>query len=123
MELGNFSLSLAVSDIGKSRAFYQKLGFAAIGGDASQGWLIMQSPSCVIGLFQGMLERNTLTFNPGWDSSGQELADFTDVRDIQRRLKADGVGLASEADESTTGPASCMLFDPDGNPILIDQHV
>lgn len=123
MELGNFSVSLAVKDLAASRAFYEKLGFAAIGGDADQGWLIMQSPSCVIGLFQGMFEKNTLTFNPGWDATGQPLKTFTDIRDIQKSLKSDGVTFVSEADEGTTGPASCMVVDPDGNPILIDQHV
>jgi catechol 2,3-dioxygenase-like lactoylglutathione lyase family enzyme len=123
MDLGNFSVSLAVKDLAVSRSFYEKLGFEVIGGDVSQGWLILKCPSCVIGLFQGMIEKNTLTFNPGWDANGQTLGDFTDVRDIQRRLKTDGVALASEADEATSGPASCMVIDPDGNPILIDQHV
>ncbi|MDA0661398.1 MAG: VOC family protein [Proteobacteria bacterium] len=123
MDLGNFSVSLAVRNIAASRAFYKKLGFTVIGGDAGQGWLILQSPRCVIGLFQGMLEKNTLTFNPGWDETGQPLGSFTDIREIQKRLKADGVAFASEADESTTDPASCMLVDPDGNPILLDQHV
>lgn len=123
MDLGNFSVSLAVQNISVSREFYEKLGFELIGGDASQGWLIMKCPSCVIGLFQGMFEKNTLTFNPGWDASGQTLGSFTDVREIQKTLKADGVEFASEADETTSGPASCMIFDPDGNPILIDQHV
>ena len=123
MELGNFSVSLAVEDLSASRAFYEKLGFEVIGGDADQGWLILKCPSCVIGLFQGMFEKNTLTFNPGWDSAGRTLDDFTDVREIQKALKADGVEFASEADETTSGPASCMVFDPDGNPILIDQHV
>lgn len=123
MDLGKFSLSLAVKDIAASRAFYEKLGFEKFGGDADQGWLILRSPSCVIGLFQGMFDKNTLTFNPGWDASGQTLDSFTDVRDIQKKLNADGVELVSEADETTTGPASCMVMDPDGNPILIDQHV
>ena len=123
MDLGNFSVSLAVKDLGASRAFYERLGFSVFGGDASQGWLIMKSPSCVIGLFQGMFERNTLTFNPGWDADGQPLDHFTDVRNIQRALKADGVTFLSEADEKTSGPASCVVIDPDGNPILIDQHV
>ena len=123
MDLGNFSVSLAVKDLAVSKAFYEKLGFEGVGGDASQGWLILKSPSCVIGLFQGMFEKNTLTFNPGWDRAGQPLDTFTDVREIQKRLKADGVALASEADETTSGPASCMVIDPDGNPILIDQHV
>lgn len=123
MDLGNFSVSLAVEDLSVSREFYEKLGFEVFGGDASQGWLIMKCPSCVIGLFQGMFEKNTLTFNPGWDAAGQTLERFTDVRELQQRLKADGVKFASEADETTSGPASCMVFDPDGNPILIDQHV
>ena len=123
MDLGTFSVSLAVKDLADSRAFYEKLGFAVVHGDASQNWLILKSPSCVIGLFQGMLDKNTLTFNPGWDASGQTLASFTDVREIQKQLKADGIACLSEADETTTGPASCMLLDPDGNPILIDQHV
>lgn len=123
MNLGNFSLSLAVKDIEASRAFYRKLGFEVFGGDASQGWLIMKSPSCVIGLFQGMFEKNTLTFNPGWDSEGKTLEDFTDVREIQKALKAEGVEVLSEADETASGPASCIVLDPDGNPILIDQHV
>ncbi len=123
MELGNFSLSLAVKDLIASQTFYEKLGFAVIGGDADQGWLRLKSPSCVIGLFQGMFEKNTLTFNPGWDANGQTLDSFTDVRDIQKQLKADGVEMLSEADEATSGPASCMVRDPDGNPVLIDQHV
>lgn len=123
MELGNFSLSLAVKDIAASKAFYEKLGFQEFGGDAEQGWLILKSPSCTIGLFQGMFENNMLTFNPGWDENGNTLANFTDVRDIQKALKADGVSFVSEADETTTGPASCMVTDPDGNPILLDQHV
>ncbi len=123
MDLGNFSLSLAVKDISVSRTFYEKLGFEIIGGDAGQGWLILKCPSCVIGLFQGMFDKNTLTFNPGWDSAGQTLDSFTDVRDIQKALKADGVQFTAEADEATTGPASCAFLDPDGNPVLIDQHV
>jgi lactoylglutathione lyase len=123
MDLGNFSVSLAVKDISASREFYEKLGFEVVGGEASQGWLIMKCPSCVIGLFQGMFERNTLTFNPGWDAAGQTLDSFVDVREIQKRLKADGVELTSEADETSSGPASCTVIDPDGNPILIDQHV
>ena len=123
MDLGNFSVSLAVKDLAASRGFYEKLGFEAIGGDASQGWLILKSPSCVIGLFQGMFEKNTLTFNPGWDATGQAVEDFTDVREIQKVLKADGVAFVAEADESGSGPDSCIVVDPDGNPILIDQHV
>jgi lactoylglutathione lyase len=123
MELGAFSISLAVKNIEASREFYEKLGFEAFGGDISQNWLIMKNGDHVIGLFQGMLEKNTLTFNPGWDSSGRALDSFTDVRDLQRRLKAQGVQLISEADESSKGPASFVAVDPDGNPILVDQHV
>jgi lactoylglutathione lyase len=123
MELGNFSVSLAVKDIHASKAFYEKLGFEVFGGDISQNWLILKNGPHAIGLFQGMFDKNVLTFNPGWDSNAQPLATFTDVRELQRRLKDQGVELATEADESTTGPASLMLLDPDGNPILIDQHV
>ena len=123
MDLGNFSVSLAVKDLSASREFCEALGFVAVGGDAGQGWLIMKCPSCVIGLFQGMFDKNVLTFNPGWDSDGQRIDGFTDVRDIQKTLKAQGVAFASEADETGSGPASCMLLDPDGNLILIDQHV
>lgn len=123
MQLGNFSVSLAVKDIKASRAFYEKLGFSVFGGDEAQNWLIMKNGDHVIGLFQGMFERNTLTFNPGWDSNAQTLEDFTDVRELQRQMKEAGLELMMEADESTTGPASVMLMDPDGNPILIDQHV
>lgn len=123
MDLGHFSVSLAVKDLAVSRDFYEKLGFAAIGGDAEQGWLIMKCPSCVIGLFQGMFDRNILTFNPGWDSAGAPGESFTDVRDIQKALKARGIVFALEADETSTGPASCTIVDPDGNPILLDQHV
>jgi len=123
MLLGNFSVSLAVKQLDLSRAFYEKLGFVAITGDASQGWLILQSGYCIIGLFEGMFERNTLTFNPGWDNAGNPLAQFTDVRELQRRVKAAGIAPVVEADESSTGPASFMVIDPDGNPILFDQHV
>jgi len=123
MRLGNFSVSLAVKDLAASRAFYEKLGFRAIGGDPAQNWLILQNDTATIGLFQGMFEKNLLTFNPGWDRSSNTLPDFDDVREIQRRLKADGVPLLSEADEASAGPASLMVVDPDGNPILIDQHV
>lgn len=122
MQLGAFSVSLAVKDLSASRAFYEKLGFDAMGGDAAHGFLIMKNGDHVIGLFQGMFEGNILTFNPGWDQNGQETGDFTDVRDLQRQLKADGIALISEADETTTGPASITLTDPDGNAILIDQH-
>jgi predicted enzyme related to lactoylglutathione lyase len=123
MELGTFSISLAVKDLAASRSFYEKFGFNAFAGDASQNWLILKNGDHVIGLFQGMFEKNILTFNPGWDSNAQKLATFTDVRELQRRLKAQGVQLVTEADESTTGPASFMAVDPDGNPILVDQHV
>ena len=123
MELGAFSISLAVKDIKASKAFYETLGFKVFAGDISQNWLILKNGESAIGLFQGMFERNTLTFNPGLDSSAQKLVSFTDVRELQRQLKAHGVELISEADESTTGPASLMVMDPDGNPILIDQHV
>ena len=123
MQLGNFSVSLAVKDIEASRQFYEKLGFAVFMGNAASGWLILRNANVVIGLFQGMFERNILTFNPGWDGNAQPLEKFTDVRELQRRLKAEGVVLAAEADESTTGPASFMAIDPDGNPILVDQHV
>jgi catechol 2,3-dioxygenase-like lactoylglutathione lyase family enzyme len=123
MRLGNFSVSLAVKDLGASRAFYEKLGFRAIGGDPAMNWLILQNETSTIGLFQGMFDRNVLTFNPGWDRTSSTLPDFDDVRDIQRALKGRGLALASEANESTSGPASLMLLDPDGNPVLIDQHV
>ncbi len=123
MDLGAFSISLAVKDIGTSKEFYEKLGFKVFGGDASQNWLIMKNGDHAIGLFQGMLEKNTLTFNPGWDSNARELDSFSDVRELQRQLKEQGVELMSEADESTSGPASLIAVDPDGNPILIDQHV
>jgi catechol 2,3-dioxygenase-like lactoylglutathione lyase family enzyme len=123
VELGAFSISLTVKDVEASRAFYEKFGFEVFGGDASQNWLIVKNGNCVIGLFQGMFEVNMLTFNPGWDSDARELDAFTDVRELQRKLKAQGVELISEADESTTGPASFMAVDPDGNPILVDQHV
>jgi catechol 2,3-dioxygenase-like lactoylglutathione lyase family enzyme len=123
MRLGNFSVSLAVNDIAKSREFYEKLGFRVILGDQKQHWLILQNETSTIGLFQGMLTKNTMTFNPGWDRSRKTLPDFDDVRDIQRKLKERGLTVAPEADDSTTGPASLMVLDPDGNPILIDQHV
>ena len=123
MELGAFSISLAVRDIQASKTFYGKLGFKVFMGDISQNWLILKNREHSIGLFQGMFEKNTLTFNPGWDSNAQKLDEFTDVRELQKQLKAQGVELMTEADESTTGPAYFMLMDPDGNPILIDQHV
>jgi len=123
MQLGAFSVSLTVKDIAASQAFYQKFGFEVFGGDAAHNWLILKNGDCVIGLFQGMFDKNILTFNPGWDSDARLLDTFTDVRELQRQLKAQGVALQSEADESTAGPASFVVVDPDGNPILVDQHV
>lgn len=123
MMLGTFSLSLAVKDLAASRTFYGKLGFTSIAGDADKGWLILQNGTTTIGLFQGMFERNLLTFNPGWDSSCQKLESFTDVRELQRRLRAAGIEPQKAADETTTGPESFVVVDPDGNPILVDQHV
>jgi catechol 2,3-dioxygenase-like lactoylglutathione lyase family enzyme len=123
MNLGTFSVSLAVKDLAASRAFYEKLGFTAFAGDASQNWLILKNGDHVIGLFQGMFERNILTFNPGWDSNAQKLPEFTDIRELQRQLKAAGIEFVQEADETTTGPASLVVVDPDGNTILLDQHV
>ena len=123
MQLGAFSISLAVKDIEASRRFYEKFGFKVFGGNFAQNWLILKNGDHVIGLFQGMFEKNILTFNPGWDQSAQKLASFTDVRELQRQLKAHGVQLQQEADENTTGPASFIAVDPDGNPILVDQHV
>lgn len=122
MNLGALSVSLAVKDIQASRDFYEKLGFEKVGGDMEANWLIMRNRDHVVGLFQGMFEANILTFNPGWDQHCNNVDEFTDVRDIQRELKAQGISLSSEADESTSGPASIMLSDPDGNTILIDQH-
>ena len=123
MQLGNFSVSLTVKDLAASRAFYENLGFRVFGGDAASGWLILQNDTSTIGLFQGMFEKNMLTFNPGWDSNARPLPTFTDVRELQRRLREQGVPLLAEADETTTGPAFLMTVDPDGNPILLDQHV
>jgi catechol 2,3-dioxygenase-like lactoylglutathione lyase family enzyme len=123
MDLGAFSISLAVRNIETSKEFYQKLGFKEIGGDISQNWLIMRNANHTIGLFQGMFEKNMLTFNPGWDSNTNNLDTFTDIRSLQRRLKEQGLAFVSEADENSTGPASFMLLDPDGNPILVDQHI
>lgn len=123
MELGAFSVSLAVKDIAASRTFYEKLGFAVFGGDQARNWLILKNGSTVIGLFQGMFEGNLLTFNPGWSADAKPLPAFTDVREIQRQLKAGGVALTNEADAAGSGPASLMLTDPDGNQILLDQHV
>lgn len=123
MELGAFSLSLAVKDLDASRRFYEKLGFEVRAGDATQSWLILKNGAHTIGLFCGMFERNMLTFNPGWDENAKALDSFTDVRELQRRLKAQGVAFQQEADERTTGPGSFVVVDPDGNPILVDQHV
>ncbi len=123
MELGAFSVSLAVKELHASKAFYEKLGFQVFMGDPAQNWLILRNGQTVIGLFQGMFEKNILTFNPGWDQDAQALDSFSDVRQLQARLKAQGVELLSEADESGSGPASFMLQDPDGNTILFDQHV
>jgi lactoylglutathione lyase len=123
MELGAFSISLAVKDLEASRAFYQKFGFTAFAGEASRKWLILRNGQHVIGLFQGMFEKNIMTFNPGWTQEAGKLDHFTDVRELQRHLKAEGVVLLTEADEATAGPASFMAVDPDGNTILFDQHV
>jgi lactoylglutathione lyase len=123
MELGNFSVSLAVKDIEASKLFYEKLGFTVFAGDQSQNWLIMKNGDHAIGLFQGMFDKNILTFNPGWSSDAQPLSEFTDVRELQRQLKDRGVNMISEADENSTGPASFMIVDPDGNTILVDQHI
>ena len=123
MNLGAFSVSLAVADLDASRAFYEKLGFQVVGGDASENWLILRNRHHTIGLFHGMFDKNILTFNPGWDDFAQPIGDFTDVRELQRSLKSQGVSLAAEADETTTGPGSFVVMDPDRNPILIDQHV
>jgi len=123
MDLGAFSVSLAVKDLQASRNFYEKFGFKSFAGNPAQNWLILNNGDHVIGLFQGMFDKNILTFNPGWDQDAQKLATFTDVRELQRQLKAQGVQLMKEADESTAGPASFMALDPDGNPILVDQHV
>ena len=122
MDLGAFSVSLAVRDLEASRAFYEQLGFTAFGGDPAQNWLILKNGDHVIGLFQGMFEKNMLTFNPGWDNDARQLESFTDVRELQRRLKAVGVELQTEVDPATSGPGNFVVIDPDGNPILIDQH-
>ncbi len=123
MKLGAFSVSLNVKDLQASKAFYEKLGFSAFGGVAAQNWLIMKNGDHLIGLFQGMFENNILTFNPGWDQNAHNVEGFTDVRDLQRQLKANGIEFQTEADETTTGPASFVILDPDGNPILVDQHI
>ncbi len=121
MQLGAFSLSLAVKDLAASRAFYEKFGFTKLGGNGTN-WLILKNGTTVIGLFQGMFEKNALTFNPGWDQGAQNLPEFTDVRELQKQLLAAGIAIAPMADAATTGPASFMAMDPDGNPILVDQH-
>jgi lactoylglutathione lyase len=123
MELGAFSVSLTVKDLAASRSFYEKLGFEVFHGDAAQNWLMLRNGDTVIGLFQGMFDRNILTFNPGWDQDTNTLETFSGVREIQRALKEEGIKILDEVDESTTGPASFIVVDPDGNPILVDQHV
>ncbi len=123
MNLGNFSVSLAVKDLAVSRAFYESLGFKKFGGDPKQNWLILQNETSTIGLFQGMFEKNCLTFNPGWTRDGKTIEGFTDVRDIQKHLDDKGITLLTRVEDGTKGPASIMLVDPDGNPVLIDQHV
>jgi lactoylglutathione lyase len=122
MNLGAFSISLTVKDIAASRDFYEKFGFTSFGGDVSQKWCILKNGDHIIGLFEGMFEKNILTFNPGWDQEAKPLASFTDVRDLQKALRARGITFTTEADEGTTGPASFTCVDPDGNPILVDQH-
>lgn len=122
MKLGAFSVSLNVKDINASKDFYEKLGFQTFGGEITQNWLIMKNEDTIIGLFQGMFEKNILTFNPGWNSNAENLESFTDVRELQKQLKQDGIELQTEADEATEGPAHLTLEDPDGNQILIDQH-
>jgi catechol 2,3-dioxygenase-like lactoylglutathione lyase family enzyme len=123
IRLGKFSVSLAVKDIAKSREFYEKLGFKVTGGEQSQNWLVLQNETATIGLFQGMFSKNMLNFNPGWDRSNKTLPDFDDVRDIQKTLRSRGLAIKTEADETSTGPASMIVVDPDGNPILVDQFV
>ena len=123
MNLGAFSISLSVKSIAASREFYEKLGFRPVGGDSDQNWQILRNGEVTVGLFQGMFEGNILTFNPGWDSQARPVDEFTDVRELQRRLKAQGLKMTVEADESGSGPASFMMLDPDGNPLLFDQHV
>ena len=122
MNSGAFYISLAVKNIHASKAFYEKIGFTEFGGNLDQGWLILKNGSSLIGLFQGMFEKNILTFNPGWDQDAQPLDEFSDVREIQKNLKAAGIQFESEADETTSGPASFVIMDPDGNPVLFDQH-
>jgi len=123
MQFGNFSVSLTVKDINASKDFYEKLDFKPVGGDLKQNWLVMQNGPTTIGLFQGMFEKNILTFNPGWNKDKETLKDFEDVRSLQKKLKQRGIEFATEADEDSTGPASFVLVDPDGNPVMVDQHV
>jgi catechol 2,3-dioxygenase-like lactoylglutathione lyase family enzyme len=123
MQLGGFSVGLAVADLAASMEFYGKLGFTQYAGNPEQNWVIMKNGDTNIGLFKGILEKNVLLFNPGWNQAAEPLDSFKDVRELQRQLKAQGVALASEADEETTGPASCIVLDPDGNPVYLDQHV
>ena len=124
MQLGNFSTSLSVKDLAASKAFYEKLGFSQMGGEAEQGWLILRNGDCIIGLFQGMFERNMLTFNPGWAQGGGPVdGGFTDVRELEASLKASGIEINKPVDADTAGPGSFVITDPDGNPILVDQHV
>ena len=123
MELGAFSVSLTVKDLNVSKTFYEKLGFHVMGGEAEQNWLIMKNGDTVIGLFQGMFDKNIMTFNPGWNQNAERVDPFTDVRDLQKALKEQGIAFESEADVDSTGPASFVIVDPDGNPILVDQHV
>ncbi len=123
MNLGAFSISLNVKDIQKSKSFYETLGFQVLGGDITQNWLILKNESCVIGLFQGMFEKNILTFNPGWNQNVENLDSFSDIRNLQKQLKEKGIKMLTEADESSNGPASFTIEDPDGNPILVDQHI
>lgn len=123
VQLGNFSISLTVKDVQASKDFYEKLGFKVSGGDIKRKYVIMQNETSTVGLYQGMFEKNSLTYNPGWDRDCKTLAEYQDVRDIQKELKSRGLTLSLSADESSTGPAFIVLSDPDGNPILIDQHV
>jgi predicted lactoylglutathione lyase len=123
MNLGAFSISLNVKDIQKSKSFYETLGFQVLGGDITQNWLILKNESCVIGLFQGMFEKNILTFNPGWNQNAENLDSYSDIRDLQKQLKEKGIKMLTEANETSEGPASFTIEDPDGNPILVDQHV
>ena len=123
MELGAFSVSLSVKDIKMSKSFYENLGFTVFAGNMDENWIIMKNGNAVIGLFQGMFEKNILTFNPGWDKNANNLESFTDVREIQQQLKASGISFEMEADETTSGPANFIIIDPDGNPVLVDQHV